>query len=62
MLSWSRRLAEPKQVQDDERMGNSGDKCAIPEIALYYNGSGQHLLRAFAALREIILALRFDRA
>ncbi len=32
--------------------GNYRDICVIPEIALYYNGSGQHLLRAFAPLRD----------
>jgi hypothetical protein len=31
----------------------------IPEIALYYDGSGQHLLFVFASLCESILALRF---
>ena len=41
---------------------NFGDRCVIPEIALYYNGSGQHLLRASAPLRENILAQGFDRA
>ena len=38
------------------------DICIIPEIALEDEGSGQHLLCAFAALREIILAQGFDRA
>ncbi len=44
---------------------NCGDRCVIPEIALYYDGSGQHLLRASAlsalsaSLCEIILALGF---
>ena len=40
---------------------NYRDICVIPEIALYYDGSGQHLLRASAtsaALREIILSRR----
>jgi hypothetical protein len=41
---------------------NSGDICVIPEIALYYDGSGRYLLFVFASLCEIILALRFDRA
>ena len=38
------------------------DICIIPEIVLYYDRSGQHLLRAFASLCEIILAQGFDRA
>jgi hypothetical protein len=33
--------------------GNYDDRCVIPEIALYYDGSGQHLLRASAALRDV---------
>ena len=32
---------------------NYRDNCVIPEIALYHDGSGQPLLRAFAALREM---------
>jgi hypothetical protein len=39
--------------------GNYRDNCIIPEIALYYDGSGQHLLLVFASLCEIILALGF---
>jgi hypothetical protein len=35
---------------------NFGDRCVIPEIALYYDGLGQHLLLVFASLCEIILA------
>jgi hypothetical protein len=38
---------------------NYRDRCVIPEIALYYDGSGQHLLLVFAPLRETILALVF---
>jgi hypothetical protein len=34
-------------------VGNSCDRCVIPEIALYYDGSGQHLLCASAPLRDI---------
>ena len=44
---------------------NYRHRCVIPEIAFCYDRSGQHLLRASAlsaALREIILAQRFDRA
>jgi hypothetical protein len=33
-------------------LGSSGDICVIPESAFYYDGSGQTLLRAFAALRD----------
>jgi hypothetical protein len=32
--------------------GNYRGRCVIPEIAFYYDGSGQNLLRAFAALRD----------
>jgi hypothetical protein len=38
---------------------NSDEICVIPEIAFYYDRSGQHLLRASALsapLREIIVA------
>jgi hypothetical protein len=38
---------------------NHRNICVIPEIALYYDGSGQHLLLGFAPLREIILAQGF---
>jgi hypothetical protein len=43
-------------------LGNYCDRCVISEIALHYDGSGQHLLRASAPLREILFAQRFDRA
>jgi hypothetical protein len=35
------------------RIPNSDDMCVILEIALYYDGSGQHLLCASAPLRDI---------
>jgi hypothetical protein len=40
-------------------LGNYRNICVIPEIALYYDGTGQHLLLVFASLCEIILALGF---